>query len=69
MMDLPWWQNPKVLFDGLGFTVIVIIAGLFVRDRVERSSRQKQQSGSHSTNLQAGSDIIINAHQKDREDA
>jgi hypothetical protein len=57
MMD--WlWINRQWVFSGVGVAVVAGVIGLFWRRR-STGFVQKERSGSHSTNIQAGRDIHI----------
>lgn len=50
-------QNKEWFFSGLGVAIITIIWSLLKRGKSGRIVRQKQKSGSHSNNIQAGGNI------------
>lgn len=67
-MDLAtnWFvENWKLLFSGVGGTLIVFVLGLIVRRR-SNSTSQDISSGSGSTNLQAGGDVNLTVQAGDK---
>lgn len=53
-------DNKEWVFSGAGIFAISVIAGWFLKKRT--AVKQKQKSGSNSTNYQAGGDIKIGKH-------
>lgn len=53
-------ENANWIFDGIGVTILVAIAGLFVKKKLNSKSAQTINSGNNSTNIQSGKDVNIN---------
>lgn len=48
--------NKELLFSGLGGTILTILAGFLLRNKINPSDKitQKQKSGNHSSSVQIG---------------
>ncbi|MCR1952885.1 hypothetical protein NSA50_17935 [Clostridium sp. DSM 100503] len=53
-------ENADWIFDGIGVTILVGVAGLFIKKKVDSKNIQTINSGNNSTNIQGGKDININ---------
>ncbi len=61
MNNLKWIiENADWIFDGIGVTILVGVAGLFIKKKVDSKNIQTINSGNNSTNIQGGKDININ---------
>ncbi|PWX59631.1 hypothetical protein CYK85_13865 [Clostridium perfringens] len=58
-------ENKEWLFSGIGVTILVAIAGLFVRNKRDGKNVQTIKSGDNSTNIQSGEKVNINIGGKD----
>lgn len=53
-------ENANWIFDGIGVTVVVAIAGLFFKKKLEDKNIQTINSGDNSTNIQGGKNVNVN---------
>jgi len=58
-------ENKEWLFSGIGVTILVAIAGLFIRNKRDGKNVQTIKSGDNSTNIQSGEKVNINIGGKD----
>ncbi|AOY53363.1 hypothetical protein [Clostridium perfringens] len=58
-------ENKEWLFSGIGVTILVAIAGLFIRNKRDGKNVQTIKSGDNSTNIQGGEKVNINIGGKD----
>lgn len=66
MNNLEWIiENKEWLFSGIGVTILVAIAGLFIRNKRDGKNVQTIKSGDNSTNIQGGEKVNINIGGKD----
>ena len=66
MNNLEWIiENKEWLFSGIGVTILVAIAGLFIRNKRDGKNVQTIKSGDNSTNIQSGEKVNINIGGKD----
>ena len=58
-------ETKEWLFSGIGVTILVAIAGLFIRNKRDGKNVQTIKSGDNSTNIQSGEKVNINIGGKD----